>query len=127
MAPTPEPTPAPTTTPTLAPTPVPVLATCENYSCPSNKPLNKGSSKKCSGDAASCDTRTCCERKATCKSFSCNADNFVKIGFRCSAGAESCDANTCCTDECNWQCYIDRYPDLQDRLNQTTEAAKSHY
>merc|ERR1719215_1660410 len=75
-----------------------VPATCDSFSCDGDTPVNKGSDEMCLGNAATCDTDTCCEARATCDSFSCDGDTPINKGSdeMCLGNAATCDTDTCC-------------------------------
>jgi len=116
-----------TTTTTPAPPPKPKKATCDSFTCHYWRPLNKGSNTQCLGEESSCDDSTCCESRATCLSFPCPEGLHAKVGFKCPTKEDSCDATLCCAP-CDYQCYLDRYPNLGKVIGKTnTKAAKKHF
>jgi len=62
-------------------------------------------------------------KPTTCANFQCG-DKYLKPGFVCDG---SCDADTCCADQCDYQCYLDRYENLKKVFGNNLAGAEAHY
>merc|ERR1712107_592681 len=76
---------------------------CTHFTCPADLPVNKGANIKCPGDLTSCDAQLCCQKYATCDTFTCPANSVNKPTKLCKDGTAlsitDCDADTCCDEK----------------------------